>query len=344
MSVTGPFVRSALSLFSPGGERARLSVLVFHRVIASPDRLIPEAMDQSRFDEVCRWVAAQFNVLPLDEAAERLRLGTLPPRAAAITFDDGYADNLEVAAPVLRRHRLSATVFVATAFLEGGMMWNDMVTEAARLSELPALDIADIVPVLSSPLPLGNHSERRIALEAVIAAVKYLAPDERLARVQAIVARSGARLPQQLMMNAEQVRALRCQGLLIGAHTVSHPILAGLPRDAARAEVLGSKHTLESLLGEPVTLFAYPNGKPGEDFVAESVEVVREAGFRAAVTTAWGAAHRGTDLLQLPRFTPWDRTAVRFAARMAGNLWRSRPGATTPLVSPHLRKQSQVTP
>lgn len=338
-----PFTRAALSRFSPGGADARLSVLVFHRVVLAPDPLFPEAMVVPRFEAICRWVSEQFNVLPLDDAAERLRLGTLPSRAAAITFDDGYADNLEVAAPVLRRYRMNATVFVATAFLEGGMMWNDMVTEAVRLSALPALTIADIVPSLPSPLPLGNASQRRIALEAIIAAVKYLEPGERQAKVRAVVQRSGARLPRQLMMDAEQVRALHRQGQSIGAHTITHPILASLSRDAACTEVLGSKQTLESLLGEPVTSFAYPNGKPDEDFVAESVEVVREAGFRAAVTTAWGAAHRDTDVLQLPRFTPWDRTPLRFAARMASNLWRSRRGAATPLVSPHLREQCQAT-
>lgn len=339
-----PLLRPVLGLLSPGGARARLSVLVFHRVWTGPDPLFPEAMTAARFDEICRWVSQLFNVLSLDEAAERLRAGTLPSRAAAITFDDGYIDNHDVALSVLKRHRLPATIFVATAFLEGGMMWNDMVTEAMRASPLPAFDARDLLPALPAPFPLGTPLERRVALERLIDAVKYLPPGERLERVQALVERSRAVLPAQLMMGAEQLRSMQREGMLIGGHTITHPILAGLPREAARAEMLGGKQALESLLGRPVTVFAYPNGKPGEDFSDESVELAREVGFRAAVTTAWGAAHHETDPMLIPRFTPWDRTATRFAARMAGNLWKSRAGAARPLVSPHLRSQSQVTP
>jgi peptidoglycan/xylan/chitin deacetylase (PgdA/CDA1 family) len=98
---------------------------MFHRVSAQLDPLFPETMTVGRFDEICRWASELFNVLPLDEAAERLVDGSLPHRALAITLDDGYADNHDIALPVLRRHRLSATLFVATAFLEGAMMWNE---------------------------------------------------------------------------------------------------------------------------------------------------------------------------------------------------------------------------
>ncbi len=318
-------------------------MLVFHRVWAAPDPLFPEAMTLQRFDEMCGWIRDLFRVLPLDEATSRLRDGTLPARAAAITFDDGYVDNHDVALQVLQRHRLSATIFVATAFLEGKMMWNDMITEALRASPLSELDLRGVVPALKAVFPLGAPMQRREALERIIDAVKYESPGPRLERVQAVVECSRARLPAQLMMTPEQLLNMRRAGMLIGAHTVSHPILATLPREAARAEMLEGKRQLESLLGEPVGLFAYPNGKPDEDFNDESVELAREVGFQAAVTTAWGAAHRDTDLLRIPRFTPWDRSQVKFAARMASNLWQSRRGAARPIVSPHLRSSTQVT-
>jgi hypothetical protein len=80
---------------------------------------------------------------------------------------------------------------------------------------------------------------------------------------------------------------------------------------------------LEQLLGERVGLFAYPNGKPGTDYSPESVQIVRELGFDAAVSTTWGAARSGTDPFQIPRFTPWDRSKLRFGARFAGNLWNT---------------------
>jgi peptidoglycan/xylan/chitin deacetylase (PgdA/CDA1 family) len=88
-----------------------------------------------------------------------------------------------------------------------------------------------------------------------------------------------------------------------------------------RCEIEGSKHVLERLLGEEVNLFAYPNGKPGEDYDERAVALVRELGFSAAVTTVRGAASAATDPYQMPRFTPWDRTPLRFGLRMLGTLW-----------------------
>jgi peptidoglycan/xylan/chitin deacetylase (PgdA/CDA1 family) len=106
----------------------------------------------------------------------------------------------------------------------------------------------------------------------------------------------------------------------VGAHTVSHPILAGLCRERARQEIADSAEVLRGITGMPVALFAYPNGKPGVDFDSQSVDVVRQSGFEAAFTTVSGAANRSSDPHQLPRFAPWDRDRLRFGLRMLGNL------------------------
>jgi len=93
----------------------------------------------------------------------------------------------------------------------------------------------------------------------------------------------------------------------------------------ARAEIVGGKHCLEEITGAPVTLFAYPNGKPGRDYGPRDVELVRQAGFAAAVSTSVGAANRASDLFQLPRFTPWDRSPRLFGLRLLANCMRSVP-------------------
>ena len=111
-------------------------------------------------------------------------------------------------------------------------------------------------------------------------------------------------------------------GMAIGAHTVTHPILARLDPTNARHEIGASREHLEGLLGERVSLFAYPNGVPLHDYLPEHVEMVRQCGFSAAVSTSWGAASRRTDRFQLPRFTPWDRSRMRYGARMLLNLRR----------------------
>ena len=87
-----------LALMSPAGPRARLSVLIFHRVLPAADPLLPELPTAAEFEATMRWVREWFQVLPLGEAAGRLFDGSLPARAMAITFDDGYADNEQLAA------------------------------------------------------------------------------------------------------------------------------------------------------------------------------------------------------------------------------------------------------
>jgi peptidoglycan/xylan/chitin deacetylase (PgdA/CDA1 family) len=122
------------------------------------------------------------------------------------------------------------------------------------------------------------------------------------------------------MMNSDDVKAMRRAGMQIGAHTTSHPILAVLDDGDAHAEIESSRRFLEKLLDERVGLFAYPNVKPVDDYTPRNVEMVRELGFDAAVSTQGGTTSCGDDLFQIRRFTPWDSGKTRFGARMLANL------------------------
>lgn len=317
-------MKPLFSLISPAGRSARLNVLIFHRVLREPDPLFPDEVDAARFDELLGWIKSWFNVLPLDEAARRLQDGSLPARAAALSFDDGYADNHDVALPLLQRHGLPCSFFVATGFLNGGRMWNDTLIEAVRRSTLPVLDLRDLHDAKGADLgqhALGDTAARRELLKRLIVRAKYLPPAPRLACVDAIAARAEVRPPDDLMMTSDQVRALRHAGMQIGAHTVSHPILATLDATQAADEIARSRDALQRMLGERVSLFAYPNGKPGTDYLPQvHPAIVRELGFDAAVSTRWAAARRGEDVFQIPRFTPWDRGRFKFGLRLARNL------------------------
>lgn len=317
-------MKTLFGLLSPAGSRARLNVLIFHRVLPQPDPLFPDEMDAARFDEMLGWVKSWFNALPLDEAARRLQEGSLPARAAALTFDDGYADNHDVALPLLRKHGLPCSFFIATGFLDGGRMWNDTLIESLRRSGKPLLDLRGLQDAHGQDLgqhALGDTASRRAALGNLIERVKYLSPETRLACVNAIAERAEVRPPDDLMMSGEQVKALRRAGMQIGAHTVSHPILAKLDATQAAEEMGRSRDVLQALLGEKVGLFAYPNGKPGTDYLPKvHPSIARELGFDAAVSTRWAAARRGDDIFQIPRFTPWDRSRMKFSLRLARNL------------------------
>lgn len=308
--------KGLMRLLSPGGEKG-LSIFIYHRVLAHKDPLFPAEVDRHDFDAALRLITSMFTVIPLPDAVRHIADGTLPPRAACITFDDGYADNAEVALPILQRHQVSATFFVATGFLNGGRMWNDTVIELVRRAPAGVID--------ASPIGLGVHAvdtvgQRQQAIAALIGQLKYLPMDARLDQVNRLVDIAGVALPDTLMMTSAQVNELKRGGMDIGGHTVNHPILAKLPAERARAEIAEGKRALEDITGGPIALFAYPNGKPGADYLAEHVKMVKELGFEGAVSTAWGAGTGKPDRFQLPRFSPWDKSALKFAVRMARNL------------------------
>jgi peptidoglycan/xylan/chitin deacetylase (PgdA/CDA1 family) len=296
--------------------RRALSVLVYHRVLAEHDPLLPGEPTAEGFEARMRWVAAHFNVLPLLDAVRALREDRLPRRALCITFDDGYADNCTNALPILRRLNLPATVFIATGFLDGGCMFNDVVIEALRNVDGAELNLDDLG---LGRHPLGAAELRARAIDRILSRLKYYEP-ERRARVAAQIAkRAGARVPTHLMMTSQQVRALAQSGMAVGAHTVTHPILAGIPLERAREEMSADRARLEQITAAPVRLFAYPNGTPLRDYRPEHAALARELGFEGAVSTARGAARPGDDLFQIPRFTPWDSAHWRFGLRLATN-------------------------
>lgn len=308
--------KGMLRMLSPGGRHG-LSILIYHRVLSQKDQLLPDEVDRVEFSSQLELLCSRFNVLPLLDATRLMREGRLPPRAACITFDDGYADNAEVALPLLQQHGLHATFFVASGFLNGGSMWNDRVIETVRRRSDGVFD--------ASSLGLGRHElntpgDRRQAISALIGQLKYQPMEQRLEQVNRLVALGGQALPDDLMMTTAQLRKLHGAGMEIGAHTVNHPILAKLPAEQARREIAEGKQALEAMLEAPVRMFAYPNGKPGEDYLAEHVAMVRELGFESAFSTSWGAARARPDMFQLPRFTPWDRSPTRFVLRLARNL------------------------
>jgi peptidoglycan/xylan/chitin deacetylase (PgdA/CDA1 family) len=306
-------LRSTIGLAS----RGRLSILIFHRVRPEPDAVLPTEPTAEEFDALLRHIGTRFVVVPLLAGIRSLYAGTLPARALAITFDDGYADNLDLAAPILRRHGMPATVFVSTGYLDGGCMFNDLVIEAFRSTRARVLDLSTLGLARHA---LGSIDDRRTAIDRVLAQIKYLPIEERDSRAQAILHIAGVTPPRQMMMTRDSVRSLAEAGIDIGAHTITHPILAKISPDEAWNEIRESKRDLEQLIGRAVPLFAYPNGKPGVDYGREHVRMVRDAGYEGAVSGAWGAATRNSDAWQLPRFTPWTRRPLKFDLLMLRNL------------------------
>ena len=293
-----------------------LTTLIFHRVLPGPDPLFPREMDRERFDRTMRAVVRAFRVLSLADAVRHLRQGSLPARSLVITFDDGYADNEQIALPILQRHGLSASFFIATGFLDGGRMWNDTVIECFRRCDVPHVDLGAWG---LGVLPLATPLQRRQAIDRLLPKIKYLdlaAREDALARLQAALGRPV--LPDDLMMSHAQVRRLHAAGMGVGGHTVRHPILTALTDAEAHHELAQGKAELEAIIDAPVLHLAYPNGGPDLDYDMRHVAMAQALGFEAAVSTATGVARAGDDLFQLPRFTPWDTSLPRWLLRLLG--------------------------
>lgn len=306
-------LRTAAGALSPAGRRAQLLVLTYHRIMTEPDPLMPGEADVAAFRTQLEVLRTVYEVLALGEATARLRAGTLPARAACITFDDGYGSNARLGLPVLLEYGLPATFFVATGFLGDGRMFNDTIIETTRRLDAHV----DLSPIGLGERVLDTAAARRGLMMEVINLVRHMDPQRRAEWTDAYAAQSPEPLPDDLMMTRAEVAGLTAAGMEVGAHTVHHPILTSVEPAAAQREIAESIRELEQITGAPVRSFAYPNGRPVDDYGPEHVRMVADCGIEQAVSTAWGAARRDSDPLQLPRVSSWDRDPLRFAARLA---------------------------
>lgn len=289
-------------------------VLKYHRVNDDGDPFFP-ALAPTLFERQMALIARTYLVLPVEELVERMTRGSLPRRALAITFDDGYRDNLTHAAPILARYGLPATIFITSGFVGGGEVpWFDRVAltfKATRASEY-------LTP-WGTTVTLNTPGERLVAVDRMLAYLKNLPDDERRRAVDRLQTGLGDGEQDRLkgwMLSWDDVHALAGLGFSVGAHTVSHPILSRVSRERARAEIEGSRSKIAAASGRTPRAFAYPNG--GADDYSEMVSaLVREAGFTCAVTTRFGVNTRETPLYELRRGGPWEQELSTFALKLA---------------------------
>ncbi len=260
---------------------------------------------------------------------EPVRLSELPawlksrhrndPPAVVLTFDDGYADNLLEAEPLLMRHQIPATVFVTTGFVEHGTecWWDELErllfsprTKAGTLClqtrhgerrwEMPAPSSTTTEWDVHQPAQQALHK----AYLELAALIRLLPPPERASTLEVIRQWAGHPPPRDShrAMTPEELKVLISGDLVeIGAHTVNHPVLSSLPRPDQQNEILESRQRLEQLTERPISTFSYPYGRI-EDYSSETVRLVREAGFLCACSNFPGLANRWTDPFQYPRF------------------------------------------
>lgn len=300
----------------------KLSVLLFHKVPLQANPLVPHELDLAAFTNALEAARSLFRIIPLADAVTALRAGTLPRRAACITFDDGYIDWARGAVPVLQRLQLHATFFITTGQFSGQPIWSERILHAVSVAP-PSDRTLDLgVPELAG-LSLGSPDARRESIARIEAHLKYMPLVERERAMLQLEACCGVQTREVDVMPAADLRALHSAGFGIGSHTVGHPILARCGGDEAYREIAEAREHLEGLVGGRVDGFAYPNGIPAKDFDASHIDMVRRAGYRYAVTTGWGTADADASPFQIPRFTPWGPSFGKMAWQLARNLRRA---------------------
>jgi peptidoglycan/xylan/chitin deacetylase (PgdA/CDA1 family) len=277
----------------------------------------------------------------LGELAGSLCRGEVPRNAIAVTFDDGYQDNLDQAAPLLQRYEIPATIFVATGYLGGQRLfwWDELERLLLRAPALPErLELTVAERRYAWELKPNSGA---IAVEAVCDCGHEVEPRRRTAkreRVHAEIYRLMRPLAETVRevaltqlrrqvcagedstgpraMTVAELRRLAAFPLIdVGAHTISHPALAYQPRPAQRAEIAGCKRELEALLNAPVDTFSYPFGGAAE-VGAEAPRLAKEAGFAVACTTEHAPIRPGMDPMRLPRLTVENWSGDEFAGSL----------------------------
>lgn len=324
-----PFWRRAASLVSGMAsrsgiterllERRRLSgdyrvfILEYHEVTPG-DEEKEGAVSRERFRRQLRFLRTRCRLVSLSEAVGLLRESApLPEDLAVVTFDDGTLGNYEVAWPVLREEGVRGTVFVTTGFVDGADLWFDLARRclaAARRVPLPRPLKGEVLAAV------GKWSTDR-DIEKGLERLKGLPPEKRdalLMRLRAACPPPPTSMPP---VSWDRLRKMHAEGIEIGCHTVSHPILSLLPPARQEEEILRARDRIREEIGMMPALFAYPNGAAG-DFSEATVEILRRAGFVAACTTLRGSNRPGCDLFRLKRIGVGADSESLLAARLAG--------------------------
>jgi peptidoglycan/xylan/chitin deacetylase (PgdA/CDA1 family) len=330
--------------------RQRLSIITFHRVLTESQRALYPlpglAVTPEELDAHLKFVRRHFRCLSLASALDLLADDryTGPP-LLAVTFDDGQLDNYENALPVLEQNGVTASFYVPSQVLRDPTpLWPDVLATSILLLDATSGDLQ--ARALIAELHTDQDRDRSagpMSIEAAVESTKAWSAAQRqewIRRAQTLVPHP-VRPAWDGFMSVDQLKSLIDGGHEIGSHSHSHPLLPQCTDEELVSEILGSKHALESALGTPVTTFCYPNGS----IDARTVDCVRRAGYRAAVTTEWGGNSRAQDPFQLKRFDMYgkhaqDRTGRFSEARLAWRMSGLYPGL--PSASPYLYLGAQA--
>lgn len=319
--------------------RSQVAILMYHRVCEVPSDPWELCVTPTHFAEQLDYLRQHYRILPLRALVRFLQNGQVPKRAVVVTFDDGYADNLWNAKPLLERYSAPATVFVTTGYLgrDREFWWDDLERLILLTPKLPdrlnvtlkdsvyewKLEESSKSLILERELHLQSRTSlddtatsRDRAYSELHELLRPLGHEEREAAVELLRAQidtNGNGRPDYRALRTDEVLRLAEGGLVeIGSHSVTHPTLSVQPADVQRQEMAESKRHLEMLLGQAVTTFSYPYG----DTCETTTQLAQEVGFDAACIANGKTVRRGMHPFQLPRHYVGDWNGDEIGRRL----------------------------
>lgn len=286
--------------------------VIYHRVVSddasgSTDFDIEKGISASQFEQQMRFLLQHFSPVP----ASRIQTALRREVQFAVTLDDGYEDNFQVAAPILRKLGIPATFYVVSDFVgTDRLFWWEQIAELMRAPGRTGLDLGEVIPDLcrsddrAAVLPMRNHAERNYAYEQLCAHIRSGTHESIPAHVKRIAEYFDVPVREQGrrygLMTWQQLTELVGQGFEIGGHSANHCNVVGADEAQLRRELVASANTIEAGIDAPVESFAYPYGM----FEASNKRVVSmldQTNCKVAFTTVQGVVRAGSPAYELPR-------------------------------------------
>lgn len=283
-------------------SRGKLCILCYHRISDPDNGLRYLAVPQDVFEQQILFLKKYFTILPFSDAMERFKAGSIKEPILVLTFDDGYADNYSYAFPVLKKHNLTATIFLTVGYIgtAKSLWWNR---------------VADII--MNSSNYSGGFNEKVEAIEDIAHSLKKMGSKDREAKIESLQERFKSRAKgvteEREFLNWDEIREMDRHGIDFGSHTLTHPDLTILSQEEARKEILHSKEILERFLGRGISSFAYPYGFYRDDIK----KIVRQSNYLYARSSLEGFNSIGEDNFALKRIDTLIYTVRDLAVRLS---------------------------
>jgi peptidoglycan/xylan/chitin deacetylase (PgdA/CDA1 family) len=328
MKIPGSKAARKFSRWLQARVRGGALILGYHRVTKAVQDGYEVSVACAHFEEQMDALSRSAHVMSLSTLVGKLKEGPLPSRSVAVTFDDGYADNLYLAKPILEKYQVSATVFVCTGYWGRQFWWDELETLIMFSTSDPGalcLDNGNEQAIWKLPVEISGAKDfqdaaiRKKLRHELYHFLLAMDVDEQNRAMDDIrnwagVAAAGTSVSARSLDRAELIKLADGGQIEIGAHTRTHPLLPRLSHAQQRDEILSSRQDLEELLGKPVPGFAYPNGRATKD----TKRILENANFEYACVSQEDIVRPGSDLLALPRFWQKDVDGEKFLRHLNG--------------------------